>query len=703
MNTIIQTKRNKLISIFSIGLILILINSCTKEKLDFDKLNNLTLYPDLSAPLVNIDMTIKNLIKEDSMVRYDSNGLIRFTYRKDNIAEVIADSLIKIPDIAPTISEAKIGEQSIDAFSITNKSTLGSLADNFNPATKAVLQSVSGTNNIFPAMNDQNNTITSMSTPGNYQSIDISKGYLTMTFKNFLPVTIDIVAINLYSMDPFAQLLGQLTFRNISPNNSKSDSLDLSGVTLSSSLAYSIPQFRSFASQSPVLINMNDSIVIQAGSSGLKAVSGTIVYPDMNINAQNLKMDIDAGDSTIQLKHISFSAGKIKYNLVSDIPELINLKINFKGATQNGTAFKFPDINLLNNTVKGEVDITNLQFDLSQDNSQPFNRLMVDVIPKLISSKQLKSFDSSNHVKATFTFEGVSFQKIDGFLGKRTINVDPGDIKFDAFDQIGSGITFTEPAIKIKTSNSLGVPVTVSLNMTGTNKSGQSQTFNPNPFVIDYPSTPGQVANGTKVFDNTQSDLVKLLALAPNKITYSASASVNNNGNSGAYSDFIVKGSKVNVGVEMDIPLSLKCTDLKLSQTISSPLKSMTADQYKLMDEIDLLFKVNNGFPFEGKLDIYFKDSTGQMVDSVLSVGPLFASAHVDNNGKVDQSVITNYSIKATQSLLQNLMNHHHDSLMVKTSIMTYANGSQPVKVYSDYKMQIGIGIRTRLKVSTKK
>ena len=102
-----------------------------------------------------------------------------------------------------------------------------------------------------------------------------------------------------------------------------------------------------------------------------------------------------------------------------------------------------------NNTKVGSIDLKNVAFDLTTDINQPYNKLKVEVEPTLVSSNQIKSFDSSNYVNANFSFANLEFAEINGYLGTREIKIEPSVQTLDFLDQFESGFPLDDPKIKI--------------------------------------------------------------------------------------------------------------------------------------------------------------------------------------------------------------------------------------------------------------
>lgn len=688
--------------------------SCKKD-LNFDKFNEITLKSELGVPLAIIEMNMGDVLKEDENIKYDPDGFIRFIQREDSVASFPVDSFVVIPALDPLTVNNKLGEIDIANVTASQSKTLGDLSTSFSASTKSALDAVSGQVAIFPAITDQNASVSNLPLNSTqFQNVTLSKGYLVVDFRNELPVTIDEIRINIYNTTPFQFFVNQLTFRNIASNTSKKDSINLANVTLSNGLGYSLPVFKTFASSSPVLVNVNDKIKLDISANGLKAYAGAAVFPNQTVNPQTLNVDLKADDPSVRIRKIIFDAGKINYNISSNIEEKLSIKINFLGATKNGNPYPPIVIEVNNNTKVGSIDLKNVAFDLTTDINQPYNKLKVEVEPTLVSSNQIKSFDSSNYVNANFSFANLEFAEINGYLGTREIKIEPSVQTLDFLDQFESGFPLDDPKIKIFTSNSIGVPVDVTLDAIGTSSKGATQKLNAPAFTIGYPTSAqkGQVINDTKTIDKNNSSIVAMLNLPPKTISFGGSAKINAAGFTG-YNDFIVKGGGIAVGYEVEMPLSIKTNSMVREQFIDNPFfeslkntdslgKTVLGFAPNEIEYMDLILKTQNGIPLDIKLDMYFTGKDSVIKDSLI-IGNIIKSAIPDANGKTEIITTAVAPIRLTSEKLEELKTKNLSLLKIRMEISTFNNGSTPIKIYSTYNTKIGMSAKVKLKYSIKK
>ncbi len=703
-------KRKIYFSIFTV----ILVFSACKKDLNLEKFNEMSFTPEFGLPLATINMKMSDILKDtDEYIQYDPDGFIRFVIREDSIANFPVDSILKIPAVAPLVTDNKLGVLEIKNLTMNQSRTLGEMMTNFNASTRVLLDSAVGKVTIFPALNDANTQIRTIPLESNeFDFVNLSNGFLVVSFTNEFPVTMDEIKMSIFNTVPFQSLIGQLTFRNVPPNGTKLDSVNLANATLSSGLGYSLPVFKTFTSAGPVFIDSTDQIKFKVETKGLKAYQGAAKFPNQVLNPELLSLNLGGDNPSIRLRKLVFNAGKINYNLSSNIAEKLSIKLDIIGASKNGSPLAPIIIEVNNNTNIGFVDLSNVAFDLSQDPNQPYNKIRVSVEPRIISSGLIRTFDSSNFVKASFGFDDLGFKEINGFLGTREIKIEPSESTFDLFDQFTSGFPIDDPKIKLITSNSIGVPVSVTLDAEGISSKGTKQSLNAPAFTIGYPSLSqkGQVINDVKVLDKNNSSIVQLLDLAPKTIKFGGKATINAGGFTG-YNDFILQGAGIAVGYEVDIPLSLKTNSLVIEKIAQNALFTVENGQITNfafpvdstnIDYVELVLRIDNGIPFDASLDLFFADKDSVIMDTV-AAGTFMRSSIPDANGRTIKNTVATSTIRIDAQTLREIRAKNLINMVIRLKIATFGNGTTPVKIYSDYEAKIGLSAKVKLKIKTKK
>jgi hypothetical protein len=205
-------------------------------------------------------------------------------------------------------------------------------------------------------------------------------------------------------------------------------------------------------------------------------------------------------------------------------------------------------------------------------------------------------------------------------------------------------------------------------------------------------------ANGisSTEYNNTNSQIVDFIALNPEVMMYSGAATSNPEGNLGEL-NFITPESGLEIGFEMNLPFHLRLKETKLTDTldINYKLPSSVSDnieEYLVSGE--LIFAIENGFPFDAEVLVYFKDSlTSVKLDSLEL--DLIESAEINTEGKVVNPSYLNYSIQLNEEKYLNIIDANQVIINVEFSSYEFENTS--VKLYTDYEINIGMGILSEL------
>ena len=101
------------------------------------------------------------------------------------------------------------------------------------------------------------------------------------------------------------------------------------------------------------------------------------------------------------------------------------------------------------------------------------------------------------------------------------------------------------------------------------------------------------------------------------------------------------------------------------------------------LSDLELRLFIDNGFPLGGSINLTLYDSITAAPLSGLNTGNFLEPATVDASGKVTQSQENTKVIEMTETFIEDAKKA--DKIIVTFTLYTYGNGSQSVKLYSDY------------------
>lgn len=679
-------------------LFLLIIAACKKEEVDFKKYDNYKPEPEFGLPLVNADMTLMNIVKSDSTVIYDPDGFMRLFFRKSKIKQVSAPELLVIPPQPASTFEQKLGVVNINDITAFGGRSLIQMRNGFqNQATKdAVDLALANSPTNVPSLTDGISSITQFTLFDGFDQAKISSGYIIVRFENKLSVTVSSMDINLYDIAFLpATLVGTLSYTNIAPGASKTDSIDLSGKTLSNELGYNFAQITTAATTSPVNIAANDSVKFFAQTSRVVAYGGRAKFSDQNLYTKDLLIDITPDDPSTLIRKVAFTTASINYNYTSSVNQDIELSLNFVGATRNGVALPAQSIYVMaNSNVTGSINLDNTILDFTQDNDLPYNRLRVLVAARLVTTGATVNFDSSNAVNMILNMSNLNFNYIEGFFGNRVITLDKGEVGLAELKKLNGTLIFENPKMSFITNNSMGIPMKASLNVDGENAVGATLPFNGPAFNIAYPTVAeaGQTKTGAGVYDVNNSNIRNVLGMPPVKFNYEGTVTTNV-GLPNSTANFLRSDSKISFDIETELPMSISSAGFGLLDSVNNNIKPSDLEN---VVKAELVLRTTNGFPFGGSVKLVFTDSLGNRLDSVNLQNSLLP-APIDATGKVvkpsDQTISR---IDLSGDLLEHV--RKATKIYIQPFFITSENGTRYVKIYSDYNINVKVGVNVKVK-----
>jgi hypothetical protein len=152
----------------------------------------------------------------------------------------------------------------------------------------------------------------------------------------------------------------------------------------------------------------------------------------------------------------------------------------------------------------------------------------------------------------------------------------------------------------------------------------------------------------------------------------------NPTGNDNTYSDFAYNTSSLKANLDIEMPLSLIASQLTLMDTVD--FVAPKAERQSVKGGI-LKLIVNNGFPLDASLRLYFLNGGGVIIDSLISsdiarAAPL--SSDMRASGKTKSTIHYAVSEQRMQAL------YRFSKVIVKAKFSTQPPNTH-LKIYSDY------------------
>ena len=279
---------------------------------------------------------------------------------------------------------------------------------------------------------------------------------------------------------------------------------------------------------------------------------------------------------------------------------------------------------------------------------------------------------------------------IEGYLGTETFTfTDSIDMGFFG-GVLGGYLNLSNPKVDLTLINSIGVDGKLKVNrMDAVNtRTGQTVSLNgaitQNPTEVRGPRLPnvGQSVVSKINLNRNNSNISQFISNLPDRVEFDMEVDVNENGNPALKDNFATDFSRLSAYLDIEVPLEGVAEQLLLQDTFNLNLGDAALPQG--VSEGTLKLVVDNGFPVQAKVQIYFQSESGVVVDSLFEYGGQFVEPGILNtNGMVQtpgRSVLSSFF---TPERLDRLRDDARKAI-VRFSISTRP-AYQELKFYTTY------------------
>jgi hypothetical protein len=403
-----------------------------------------------------------------------------------------------------------------------------------------------------------------------------------------------------------------------------------------------------------------------------------------------------------KLKSMVLNEGVLAYEIRAEHTSDVLVEVEIPKATRGGQSFKeVIEIPYTGNNQlyqKGSLSLAGVVFDLSGESGVGANELKM----------RYKSKDKSSGLTVQLAaFQGrlkeLHYELLKGYLGRYDFGAQNDSMRLDLFKNYQSGTLFLdEPRIKISIANSFGIPTVATFtNFSGNNPNtgfNLSGSFFSEVIDVKHPSDPG--ANATvitqRTVDKSNSNIQNFLAISPHRVSYGFEMGVNVDADTTAL-NFVTGSSKLQGDLTMEIPLQGRIDHIVLTDTFA-----VAFDEVDEAERVQFKLLINNAFPFNAQVQLYFLDTLGQRMDSLMGADEqLFAHPPIDAEGIVRVPVLETTIFEMSQSKFQVVKGSR--KMVLRVQLLSHEQGSKTVKFLSSNFMDIKLGVMAKLNVKPKK
>lgn len=429
---------------------------------------------------------------------------------------------------------------------------------------------------------------------------------------------------------------------------------------------------------------ISNSILTQlptVGSSYQQVVSNSYSF-DAGSGVQLSSMLIKSGSLEIAFSNPTPLQGSVDI-LINELSTLIGSSI---------TPF-FKSVPLPANVTNGLLSV-----DLSGYTLAPTSNNTISIAYGFNLSRSGIAPALNSVISVSATFKDITYYHVYGYFGSQGFQIPLDSARLNLYTNNPSDdFTFLDPSVNLEITNGVGESFTVSsIFLQPLTASGSPIPFSTtlNSFSISSPSTPGQEAVSVATINNSNSTIVQVMQQRPEYVTYLASV---NTANPTGTLNFITDSSRFNARLRVELPLDGYAQRYTIKDTAEFALEDI--DQ---VDSMVFRLDIRNGFPASAYSQVYFADSNGVVLDSLLldPMDRLIDAADVDANG---------YVIRATERIHDEPFNRARIQRITEcTQLFVYSllntpNASQQQRVvFTDRdQLSVKLGVRARLNVST--
>lgn len=435
-------------------------------------------------------------------------------------------------------------------------------------------------------------------------------------------------------------------------------------------------------------------IVALETGSGTATVNQTVNYSFATSNGE-------------QLTDITFKDGNLTFDYVNTLPHNASVAITIPGLTLGGTAFTAVHTVPAGGTISIAVPLAGRVLDLTAGGSLT-NTFQVQL--GITFTQSGTGATPLNTFSATIGLKSYRFSLVRGDIGQPVINTNLDSVRVRLFENSIDGNVFWEdPRIRAIFTNSYGLPVQVDVNtLQSRSNTNPAITLTGTPFgqgsTLQILGASSLLSPAVSSFfmdrNSPNSNIVTVANSSPTKVIYDIR--IQGNPGTGPFNNFLADTSSVKLEMEFELPFWGRADNF--TKVDSTRFDSLQWDDVEQIQAVTFRLAIDNGFPVEAYGQVYFMDSSGVVIDSLLQdpAAAIFGAAKVDPvTLRVTErtKAITDIVLDRGKLDYLNSKNFFKNGIMVSKGVAFTTNlGTTNVKVFQDYNMNLRLGVKVDLR-----
>ncbi|MBU0487784.1 MAG: hypothetical protein KKA07_18390 [Bacteroidetes bacterium] len=418
-------------------------------------------------------------------------------------------------------------------------------------------------------------------------------------------------------------------------------------------------------------------------------------YPFSGISADN-------PGETLVFDSMIVKEGTLTINLNTNLNYKTKLILEVPSMTKNGQTFRKVVYDKTDPTPVGgqkTYDLTGYKF--SFDNSGPTTNAIDLNYEITVYGEGSPTYSPPYSMGITGGVSNIKFSKIFGNMGNLTFLLKKDTVFIDIFKNNLSTIKLEldSPRVKINVTNSYGIPIDINITNLATH-SDVNAPYNVDVYQQPYPVTlnipaptlsqmySGQSAYVGFTYDKNNSNIKTAVNTSPQYMLLDAEGA----SNSSLPTNFVFDTSRFQIDAITELPLFGKAWDITLQDTIPFAFGTTIEN----VDNIIFYIQVENGFPMEAFMQVYFADADYKLIDSLILIPTEKVIPNAPVGNAPEYRVIAPVKKVTLASMGRSRIVRVIDCqyLLVKAAMATNNNGESTVKIYSDYYIDVKIGVK---------
>jgi hypothetical protein len=457
--------------------------------------------------------------------------------------------------------------------------------------------------------------------------------------------------------------------------------------------------------------SMDNLLSIQNSTFNKTVVNQAVTVIDLQTPGVSLDLSDSAtfpvrlNETDARLDSISLLSGSLVISQTS-INVSGTITYHFPGIVRNGAAFTITRI-ISDPAFSLPLD----SYTIIPEHDGAGNNLLKCLISVHLQSPSGPVATGSPILNSQVNISSLKYNTIYGDFEGYGIVLAPITFSTGVFKQIAGGhFEFADPKLKLLFSNSIGVPLGISISAPDAiDRSGNHHLLagpgipdQANPKIINYPTLKqqGQVVRDSLILDKTNSNVRDIFSANPVSISIRPAAGIMPLPGTGT--SFINHNSDYSVVAAIELPLWGKAVFMVLTDTMSFDYLNTSLPQPKELEKVIVRINITNSFPVAVYPQIYLLDENRMLLDSIFTGKETIEGAvDLNNDGIADPHKQDPVDIELSRSRIDNLFKTRF--LVTKGKILTTNYPDEDVKFYSTYFLDYNVGVISQLNIDTGK